>query len=136
MVPGLLRVAIVYLDACVFLGLDSPVFREKINYLIRILKVHGETWPLSKKIAEDVQAVVNEYLDPKDEPDANLHQWNTTGADALSAIPIFGSSTAEFESCSFPHPELESISLNYCELEQAMFPLMPTFMVDGSGQAA
>lgn len=136
MVPGLIRVAIVYLDACVFLGLDSPTFREKINSIIRILKIHGETWPLSKKIAEDIQTVVNEYLDPRDEPAANLDQWNPTGADPLSALPIFGSSTADFGSCSFPNPQLGGISLNYCEFEQPMFSPMPNFLVDGLGQAA
>ncbi|KAI1198381.1 hypothetical protein F5X97DRAFT_333394 [Nemania serpens] len=119
-IPGLMIVAIVYLDACVFLGLDSPIFRERINSLIRIIKIHGETWPLSKKIAQDIQTIVNEYLDPRDELGANLNQWNSAGADALSALPIFGSSTAQFDSTSFPHPELE----------------VPGFLLDGLGQAA
>ncbi|KAI1109385.1 hypothetical protein F5Y14DRAFT_28448 [Nemania sp. NC0429] len=133
MIPGLIRVAIVYLDACVFLGLDSPVFRERINSLIRIIKIHGETWPISKKIAEDIQRVVDDYVDPKDgELGPNLNQMNPTGAGALSAAPIFGSSTAQFDLCSFPHPELEYISLNYCEFDQAMFP---PFLIDGIGQA-
>lgn len=131
-------VAIVYLDACVFLGLDSPIFRERINSLIRIIKIHGETWPLSKKIAQDIQTIVNEYLDPRDELGANLNQWNSAGADALSALPIFGSSTAQFDSTSFPHPELEGMSLDYCEFEPTtcMFPPVPGFLLDGLGQAA
>ncbi|KAI0882136.1 uncharacterized protein GGS22DRAFT_170304 [Annulohypoxylon maeteangense] len=62
---GTLRVILAYLDACVFLGLDSPIFRERINRLTQILTVHGETWPLSRKIAEDVKAVAKEYLTPR-----------------------------------------------------------------------
>ncbi|KAI1106236.1 hypothetical protein F4804DRAFT_302061 [Jackrogersella minutella] len=62
---GTLRVALAYLDACVFLGLDSPVFRERINRLVQILTAHGETWPLSRKIAEDIKVVAKEYLTPR-----------------------------------------------------------------------
>jgi hypothetical protein len=59
--PGLLRVALAYLDACVFLGLDKPVFREKLNMLLHIMKVHGETWAVSQSIAEQVREVATEY---------------------------------------------------------------------------
>ncbi|KAI1378707.1 hypothetical protein F4677DRAFT_443191 [Hypoxylon crocopeplum] len=62
---GMLRVVLAYLDACVFLGLDSPVFRERINRLVQILSVHGETWPLSRKVAEDIKIVAKEYLTPR-----------------------------------------------------------------------
>ncbi|KAI1448692.1 hypothetical protein F5Y02DRAFT_278459 [Annulohypoxylon stygium] len=62
---GTLRVILAYLDACVFLGLDSPIFRERINRLTQILTVHGEIWPLSRKIAEDVKVVAKEYLTPR-----------------------------------------------------------------------
>lgn len=62
---GTLRVALAYLDACVFLGLDSPVFRERINRLVQILTTHGETWPLSRKVAEDIKFVAKEYLTPR-----------------------------------------------------------------------
>ncbi|RWA03899.1 hypothetical protein EKO27_g11206 [Xylaria grammica] len=90
MIPGLLRVAIVYLDACVFLGLDSPVFRERISALIRILTIHGETWPLSKKIAEDIQAVADEYLPCTDESSVHTSSsdpddWNTLVHEAMSS---------------------------------------------------
>ncbi|KAI1081941.1 hypothetical protein F5B20DRAFT_533765 [Whalleya microplaca] len=63
--PAIIRVALAYLDACVFLGLDSPVFRERINRLIQILTVHGEMWPLSRKIADEVKLVAKEYLTPR-----------------------------------------------------------------------
>ncbi|KAI0007769.1 hypothetical protein F4779DRAFT_590526 [Xylariaceae sp. FL0662B] len=63
--PSIIRVALAYLDACVFLGLDSPVFRERINRLIQILTVHGEMWALSRKIAEEIKAVAKEYLTPQ-----------------------------------------------------------------------
>ncbi|KAI0384167.1 hypothetical protein F5Y04DRAFT_237373 [Hypomontagnella monticulosa] len=62
---GTLRVALAYLDACVFLGLDSPVIRERINRLVQILTTHGETWPLSRKVAEDIKCVAKEYLAPR-----------------------------------------------------------------------
>ncbi|KAI0178846.1 hypothetical protein GGR52DRAFT_533792 [Hypoxylon sp. FL1284] len=62
---GALRVALAYLDACVFLGLDSPVFREALNRLVQILTAHGETWPLSRRIADDVRLVAKEYLTPR-----------------------------------------------------------------------
>ncbi|OTA82938.1 hypothetical protein M434DRAFT_36954 [Hypoxylon sp. CO27-5] len=62
---GTLRVALAYLDACVFLGLDSQVFRERIHRLVQILTAHGETWALSRKVAEDIKVVAKEYLTPR-----------------------------------------------------------------------
>ncbi|KAI1774687.1 hypothetical protein F4818DRAFT_418596 [Hypoxylon cercidicola] len=87
-----LRVALAYLDACVFLGLDSPVFRERLNRLIQILTAHGETWPLSLKVAEDVKVVAKEYLTPRtsqswrpgiSEPDA----WPAVPTSLMTAAP-------------------------------------------------
>jgi hypothetical protein len=60
--PGLLCAARAYLDACVFLGLDTPVYREKLNILMHILTAHGETWTLSRKVVEEVREVQKEYL--------------------------------------------------------------------------
>ncbi|KAI3324777.1 hypothetical protein HD806DRAFT_54904 [Xylariaceae sp. AK1471] len=105
MIPGLLRVAIVYLDACVFLGLDSPVFRERINALIQILREHGETWPLSKNISEDIQAVANDYLDAREysssqSSSSDSDAWNGTVADAMSSAPFLGFSTGGFDTYS------------------------------------
>ncbi|KAI0877694.1 hypothetical protein GGS24DRAFT_487730 [Hypoxylon argillaceum] len=137
MVPGLLRVAIVYLDACVFLGLDSPIFRERINFLIQILKIHGEIWPLSKKIAEDIQAVANEYLPPKDQysADSDSDEWNATATDAPSSAPIFDSASMLFDPYPFLDSQLGSVLLNYHEPEQAMFPSAPTFLAAGLAPA-
>ncbi|KAI1849052.1 hypothetical protein JX266_005013 [Neoarthrinium moseri] len=59
--PGLLRVSLAYLDACVFLGLDTPAFREKLNMLLHIMTVHGEIWAISRKVAEEVREVAKEY---------------------------------------------------------------------------
>ncbi|CAJ2500297.1 Uu.00g031500.m01.CDS01 [Anthostomella pinea] len=61
---GTLRVALTYLDACVFLGLDSPTLREKINMLVQILTANGEIWPLAKKVADEIRTVAKEYLTP------------------------------------------------------------------------
>ncbi|KAI1759553.1 hypothetical protein GGR53DRAFT_471217 [Hypoxylon sp. FL1150] len=82
---GALRVALAYLDACVFLGLDSLVFRERLNRLIQILTVHGETWPLSQKIAEDVKVVAKEYLTPR-----TSQSWKPgiSEPDAWAAAPV------------------------------------------------
>ncbi|KXJ91419.1 hypothetical protein Micbo1qcDRAFT_204665 [Microdochium bolleyi] len=60
---ALLVVALAYLDACVFLGLDSAVLREKIDMLLNVLSMHGDTWRLSRTIADDVRFVIKEYLD-------------------------------------------------------------------------
>ncbi|KAI0392254.1 hypothetical protein F5Y17DRAFT_460074 [Xylariaceae sp. FL0594] len=94
MIPGLLSVAIVYLDACVFRGLDSPLFRERLNSLIRILRLHGEIWPLSKKAAEEVQAIADEYLTPSDIQSSSSGsvsgRWNSFTVDgAAPASSIF-----------------------------------------------
>ncbi|KAI1492769.1 hypothetical protein F5X96DRAFT_690549 [Biscogniauxia mediterranea] len=59
---GVLRAALAYLDACVFLGLDSSEFREKINMVIQVFTVHGKAWPLSRRVAEEIDSVVKEYL--------------------------------------------------------------------------
>ncbi|KAI1334413.1 hypothetical protein F5Y15DRAFT_292654 [Xylariaceae sp. FL0016] len=81
--PALVRVALVYLDACVFRGLDSPAFREKIQLLIQILTEHGKIWPLSKRVAEEIKAVEKEYLPRPDQkrrtgPMGHLGQINQT----------------------------------------------------------
>ncbi|KAI0015219.1 hypothetical protein F4780DRAFT_94659 [Xylariomycetidae sp. FL0641] len=65
LVPGILRVALTYLDACVFLGLDSPALREKLDMLVQILSAHGKIWPLSQKVADEIRAVATEYLPPR-----------------------------------------------------------------------
>lgn len=96
---GALRVALTYLDACVFLGLDSLVFRERLNRLIQILTAHGETWPLSQKVAEDVKVVAKEYLTPRtnqswrpgiSEPDAWAGVPTSLMTAAPSIAPTFG----------------------------------------------
>ncbi|KAI1282756.1 hypothetical protein F5Y07DRAFT_196770 [Xylaria sp. FL0933] len=117
MVPGLLRVAIVYLDACVFLGLDSPIFRERINSLIRILSIHGEIWPLSRKIAEDIQAVADEYLPATNQTkthcsSSDSDEWNALVTDAMGSSPFFGSSAMGFDQYSFLNPQLECVLLS------------------------
>ncbi|KAI0454871.1 hypothetical protein F5B21DRAFT_514399 [Xylaria acuta] len=135
MVPGLLRVAIVYLDACVFLGLDSPIYRQRINALIRILTIHGETWPLSKKIAEDIQVVADEYLGPKDQSSAHSGGWTAMLADPMSSAPFFESSTVGFDPCSFLDPHLQTIPLDYHQSDQAVSPMVSTFLPQGLAPA-
>jgi hypothetical protein len=105
--PGLLRVALAYLDACVFQGLDTPVFREKLHMLLRIMTVHGETWPISLKIAEEIREVEREYLS------IPQHHIQTSCGDALMAaiatgvVPEDAMLAAEF---NFPlYPELDQL---------------------------
>ncbi|KAI1501199.1 hypothetical protein F5X99DRAFT_418711 [Biscogniauxia marginata] len=62
---GALRVALAYLDACVFLGLDSSEFREKLNTVTQVLTAHGKAWPLSKRATEEIDIVIKEYLTPR-----------------------------------------------------------------------
>ncbi|KAI0197673.1 hypothetical protein F4808DRAFT_291859 [Astrocystis sublimbata] len=129
--PGLLRVAIVYLDACVFLGLDSLAFRERLNAIIQILKLHGETWPLSKTIAEDIQAVADEYLGPipKDQsPNANSSIY-TNGWDAmLSADTLMSSSMSSSSSTSAPFLEASTVGFDPCSFLDAQMQAMPLDM--------
>ncbi|TRX96442.1 hypothetical protein FHL15_002714 [Xylaria flabelliformis] len=131
MVPGLLRVAIVYLDACVFLGLDSPIFRERINALIRILKIHGETWPLSRKIAEDIQAVADEYLGPKDQSSAHSDGWSTVFTEPMSSAPFFESSTVGFDPCSFLDSQMQAVPIHYHQSDHVVPPIVSTFLPQG-----
>ncbi|ETS74817.1 hypothetical protein PFICI_13301 [Pestalotiopsis fici W106-1] len=73
--PGLLWVAIAYLDACVFLGLDTPGYREKLSMLLHIMTAHGKIWGISRKIAEEVKEVAQDYAvlpqSPSPEPDSS-----------------------------------------------------------------
>ncbi|KAI0505674.1 hypothetical protein F5B22DRAFT_651473 [Xylaria bambusicola] len=141
MVPGLLRVAIVYLDACVFLGLDSPIFRERINTLIRILTLHGETWSLSRKIAEDIQAVADEYLPLPDNlqghstsPDSD--EWNALVAEAINNSPFFGPSAVGFDHQSFLNPHLQCVLLNNRESNHhVLAPIVHSFSTGSSAPA-
>ena len=134
MVPGLLRVAIVYLDACVFLGLDSPIFRGRINSLIRILTLHGEIWPLSRKIAEDIQAVADEYLPTTDQSKGNSSsadsdEWNALVADAMhNNSNFFGSSAMGYDHHqSFLNSHLQCVPLNNRESDHGMAPIVHSF---------
>ncbi|KAI0126510.1 hypothetical protein BJ170DRAFT_628962 [Xylariales sp. AK1849] len=86
--PGLLGAALAYLDACVFLGLDTPAVREKLNMLLHILTVHGETWAISRKIAEEVREVAREYL-------SLPHSRNQTSCGDAWMAPITTGSMSE-----------------------------------------
>lgn len=92
----MLRVALAYLDACVFLGLDSPVFRERINRITQILTAHGETWPLSRKVAEDIKIVAKEYLTPRISQSwkpgiTESEAWAAVSSTLLNQTPSLGS---------------------------------------------
>ncbi|KAI2641147.1 hypothetical protein GGS21DRAFT_359218 [Xylaria nigripes] len=112
MIPGILRVAMVFLDACVFLGQDSSIFRERINTLIQILSIHGETWPLSKTIAEDIRAVADLYLAPSSPPSSaqfdqpSRHGWNEMAIAASFWQPMSG---ADFDGISLLDNHIESV---------------------------
>ncbi|KAI1174075.1 hypothetical protein F4777DRAFT_589462 [Nemania sp. FL0916] len=132
MIPGLLRVAAVYLDACVYRGLDSPVFRGKISALIRILTIHGETWPLSKKLAEDIQAVVDVHLPiPGGRSSGDSDPWGVAVTNALGGSAIFGLSSSGFDSYSFLNPPLESELMHYHGSEHAVSSIVPTSLAQG-----
>lgn len=74
--PGLLCVAIAYLDACVFLGLDTPDYREKLSMLLHIMTSHGKIWGISRRIAQDVREVAQDYAilpqSPSPEPEPSV----------------------------------------------------------------
>jgi len=66
---GIRCMALVYLDACVFQGFDTPVYREKLSMLMRILTVHGKVWEASRSFTDELRDVVAEYLlTPMDSP--------------------------------------------------------------------
>ncbi|KAJ2977095.1 hypothetical protein NUW58_g7915 [Xylaria curta] len=88
-------------------GLDSPIFRERIHALIRILRIHGETWPLSKKVAEDVQAVADEYLGPKCQFNAHADERNGGLPGVLDSVPFFETSGVGFDAYSFLDLQLD-----------------------------
>ncbi|KAH9906513.1 hypothetical protein F4778DRAFT_654113 [Xylariomycetidae sp. FL2044] len=100
MASMILRAALTYMDACVFLGLDSPVFREKINMLIRILMVNGETWLWSRKVADEIRAVAKEYLAEGvgQSPQANVTQPETWAAVPSSLLPEASTLNTDFNS--------------------------------------
>ncbi|KAI0103548.1 hypothetical protein F4814DRAFT_431804 [Daldinia grandis] len=111
---GTLRVALAYLDACVFLGLDSPAFRERINTLVQILTTHGETWPLSRKIADDVKTVAKEYLTPRISQSwrpgiTESEAWAAVSSALLSEAPL--ATNFGFEPYHQPYP-VEGWALN------------------------
>lgn len=70
LVSGIRSMALVYLDACVFQGLDTPVYREKLAILTRVLAVHAQIWRVSRSFTEELRDVVAEYLSaPTDPPE-------------------------------------------------------------------
>ncbi|KAI1392789.1 uncharacterized protein F4822DRAFT_392219 [Hypoxylon trugodes] len=106
---GTLRVLLAYLDACVFLGLDSPVFRERINRLVQILTTHGETWPLSRKIADDIKMVAKEYLTPRISRSwrpgiSESEAWAAVSSSLLNETPTLASDFS-FE----PYPQVYQV---------------------------
>jgi hypothetical protein len=43
------------------MGLDTPVYREKLNFLLLVMRVHGKIWPISREIADEVRFVAQDY---------------------------------------------------------------------------
>lgn len=105
--PGLLLVAVAYLDACVFLGLDSPTYREKLNMILHIMTVHGELWPISRKVAEEVREVAKDYsiLPPLTEQDTKSDVW-ISNVVVSSAMPDDIALTTDFGFQLYPDLEL------------------------------
>ncbi|KAK8016346.1 hypothetical protein PG993_014535 [Apiospora rasikravindrae] len=88
LVASIRRMALVYLDACVFQGLDTPVYREKLGMLTRILSVHGQVWKVSRSFAEELRDVVAEYLSaPMDPPEPSQDEiWPPVSAVAAGEV--------------------------------------------------
>lgn len=61
-VIGLERIALALLDACVFLGCDTPATREKLSFIFAVLKRHGQVWPVATQIAAGIRDVARTYL--------------------------------------------------------------------------
>ncbi|KAK8072408.1 hypothetical protein PG996_005756 [Apiospora saccharicola] len=87
LVSAIRCMALVYLDACVFQGLDTPVYREKLTMLTRILAVHAQIWEVSRSFNEELRDVVAEYLSaPTDHPEpARDKLW----------LPVFSSAAED-----------------------------------------
>jgi hypothetical protein len=107
--PTLLRVALAYLDACVFLGLNTPGVRERLTMILRVLVVHGETWALSRKMANEIKMVIMEYISMPQSPSTKLPHttdasWATTAA-SLGLDGFVPNSTMTFPEFDFSLPE-------------------------------
>ncbi|KAF2969642.1 hypothetical protein GQX73_g3904 [Xylaria multiplex] len=116
--------------------LDSAILRERINALIRILKMHGEIWPLSKKTAEDIQAVADEYLPQPDELSAytsssDSDEWSALVSEATSGAPFFEVPTVGFDPYSLLNSQLECALQDRHESERNTSSLPPYFSTGG-----
>jgi len=98
-------VALAYLDACVFLGLDSEALREKINMLLHVISSHGDTWKLSEMIAGEIRFVVKAYLNESvlDNAQPSLSVESTAWDPSLTI------SAAEYAPGEFLHDPLLSL---------------------------
>ncbi|KAK8064902.1 importin-beta domain-containing protein [Apiospora phragmitis] len=91
LVSGMQCVALVYLDACVFQGLDTPVYREKLTMLTQILAVHGQIWEVSRSFTEELRDVVAEYLSaPMDPTEPSQDEIWPPPASAVTAGDAIG----------------------------------------------
>lgn len=57
-IPGLDRVVLPLLDACLFGSVDSPLLREKVMVVVNQLSKAGEFWPIARESAKDIKAVL------------------------------------------------------------------------------
>ncbi|KAK8074849.1 hypothetical protein PG997_009512 [Apiospora hydei] len=103
LVAGIRRMALVYLDACVFQGLDTPVYREKLSMLARIMSVHGQVWEVSRSFTEELRDVVAEYLSaPMDPPEPSQDEIRP---------PVFAAAAGDImgESGEFTFPDFNRL---------------------------
>ncbi|KAK6860117.1 importin-beta domain-containing protein [Apiospora arundinis] len=105
LMPSIRSMALVYLDACVFQGLDTPIYREKLTMLLRILTVHGKVWKASRSFLEELRDVVAEYLlTPVDSPAPSQDVIWPSASDATAAA-----SDHIGESGGFDFPDLDAL---------------------------
>jgi hypothetical protein len=57
------RIAVAFLDACVFLHCDTPSIREKLGWLLGVLQMMSKTWPVAEVSLKNIQRIMDTYLD-------------------------------------------------------------------------
>ncbi len=68
------------LDACVFLGSDTPAVREKLGRAFALLRKQAEIWPLARRLEITLKDVAASCLPPA----------ATSGTGALGGLNIIG----------------------------------------------
>lgn len=61
------------LDACAFMGCDSPAVRERLTFTFGVLKNYAEVWPLARRILGTASEIARAVLPPAPVPTPGMH---------------------------------------------------------------